>query len=238
MRLICLFFIGMFLSLSGESQSFDYNFSKDSVAWQELNSQTILNNSNSAWNFSYKIPIGFTFNYLGRSFDSLTIETNGYLVFDANRNYALTAFLGFGDCVDSSSNHSILGYEVSGSNGNKILKIQFKNVGSSNQTSKHFSYQIWLKESGAVEIHLGPNDYQPGMIITNNDTILTNRDSLQFYRVGLINMNMDTQTRGFFIGGNLSSPDSQPVDDNHPDPIFLMRAPSSGTRYTFTPNSN
>ncbi len=262
MHRICLFFAALFFSLSGESQSFNYDFSKDSVSWQELNSQTILNSGNQAWNFCYKIPIGFTFNFLGAGFDSLRIETNGYLVFDANRDYAMTAFLGFGDCMDSSGNHSVLGYEVSGTSGSKILKIQFKNIGSSKKSSKHLTYQVWLKESnGAVEIHIGPNDYQPGMIVTTDssfvqsvlldslfqptdslvlvhDTIFTNRDSMQFYRVGLLNMNLDSSTKGFFIGGDVSSPESQPVDDSHPDPIYMMRAPSCGTRYTFTPNSN
>ena len=239
MHRILLFFIGIFFTLQAESQDFNYTFSKDSVAWQELNAQTILNTSNSAWNFCYKIPIGFSFNYLGRSFDSLKIETNGYLVFDADRNYALTAFVGFDDCVDSLGNHSVLGYESSGSSGNRILKIQFKNTGVSAQSFRHLTYQVWLRESGTVEVHIGPNDFQPGIIVTDeDDTIFTNRDSAEFYRVGLLNMNMDASTNGFFIGGDVFSPQSQPVDNNHPEPIYMMRAPSSGTRYSFTPNSN
>ena len=247
MQRISLFFIGILFSLSGESQNFDYSFSKDSVSWQELNNQTILNENDTAWKFSYKIPVGFTFNFLGRNFDSVSIETNGYLVFDADRNYALTSFLGFGDCVDSIGNHSVLGYEVIGTPGNKILKIQFKNISNAKHSNQHFTYQLWLKENGAVEVHIGPNDYQPGIIVTTtvidsltveSDTLFTNPDSSQQFRVGMINMNMDSEIRGFFIGGNVSSPQSQPVDDNHPDPIYLVRAPSLGTRYTFTPNSN
>ncbi|HET6992014.1 MAG TPA: hypothetical protein VFJ43_11850 [Bacteroidia bacterium] len=247
MRYLLLVIGITFFSITARSQNFDYSFAKDSVAWQELNTQTILNNNNSAWNFCYKIPIGFSFNYLGAHFDSLRIETNGYLVFDDDRNFALTAFLDFGDCIDSSGNHAVLGYELSGSNGNHILKIQFKNTSNSHQSSKHFTYQIWLKENGAVEIHAGPNDFQPGIVVTNilsgssiveRDTVFVNTDSVQAYRIGLLNMNMDSQTRGFFIGGNTDSPQSQPVNDNNPEPVYLMRAPVSGTRYTFTPNSN
>ncbi|MDQ3111045.1 MAG: hypothetical protein M3R17_14220, partial [Bacteroidota bacterium] len=76
------------LSLPVKSQNFDYTVSVATETWQELNSQTILNTSNTAWKFSYKIPIGFTFNYLGRNFDSLNIETNGYIVFDAEHRYS------------------------------------------------------------------------------------------------------------------------------------------------------
>ncbi len=57
--------VGMLFSFSTKAQDFNYSFAKDSVAWQELNTQTILNSTNSAWNFSYKIPIGFSFEYLG-----------------------------------------------------------------------------------------------------------------------------------------------------------------------------
>lgn len=238
---------GMLFSATSTAQDFDYSFTKDSVAWQELNAQTILNADNSAWKFSYNIPIGFSFNYLGRDFDHVRVETNGYLVFDDDRNYAITAFLGFGDCVDAGGNHAVLGYELSGSPGNRIQKIQFKNVCNAMSASKFFTYQVWLKENGVVEIHVGPNDFQPGIIvntimegeqIVQRDTTFTNLDSMQVYRLGLLNMNMNTETNGFFIGGAPSSPQSQPVNQNFSEPIYMMRAPSQGTRYTFTPNSN
>jgi hypothetical protein len=238
---------GLLFNASLPAQDFNYSFAKDSVAWQELNAQTILNADNGAWNFAYKIPIGFSFEYLGRNFDSICIETNGYLVFDEDRNYALTAFLGFGDCVDASGNHAVLGYALSGTAGNRILKMQFKNTGSLLSTSRHLTYQVWLKENGSVEVHVGPNDFQPGMvvntiieneIVVHRDTVYTNVDSLQTYRVGLLNMNMNTETSGLFIGGTCAAPQSQPVNEAHPAPTYFMRAPSQGTRYTFTPNSN
>jgi hypothetical protein len=258
-RYLLSLFILLGPSLS--AQNFNYTVSTTTETWQELNSQTILNANNSAWNFSYKIPVGFPFTFLGRNFDSLTIETNGYLVFDEDRNYALTTFLGFSDCEDSSGTHAVLGYELSGTTGNRILKIQFKNTGVSRRATKFFSWQIWLKESGVIEVHIGPNDFQPSIIVFTDtssveallpdaegqandslvimrDTTFINYDSLQAYRVGLLNMNMDTPTRGLFIGGTIDSPQSRPVDENNSEPIYFMRAPSPNTRYTFTPNSN
>jgi hypothetical protein len=238
---------GMLFGASLPAQDFNYSFTKDSVEWQELNAQTILNTNNRAWDFSYKIPIGFSFEFLGRRFESLTIETNGYLVFDEDRNYALSVFSGFGDCVDQTGNHAVLGYELSGTAQNHILKIQFKNTGNPLSMSKHLTYQVWLKENGAAEIHVGPNDFQPGITVNavienaeviQRDTIYTNTDSLQVYRVGLLNMNMNTEISGLFVGGTTSSPQSLPVNESHVVPAYLMRAPSQGTRYTFTPNSN
>lgn len=257
------YLISLLILLSPDlfSQDFNYTVTTDTETWQELNSQTILNPNNSAWNFSYKIPVGFSFNYLGRNFDSLTIETNGYLVFDADRNYAFTTFLGFSDCTDSTGTHSVLGYELSGTTGDHILKIQFKNTGNSLHASEFFSWQVWLKENGVVEIHIGPNDFQPSFTVSNDssfvesvlpdqegeptdslvitqDTTFINYTSLQAYRVGMLNMNMDTSTRGLFVGGEVDSPQSQPVDDQDAEPLYFMRAPSQNTRYTFTPNSN
>ncbi len=143
-----LFILAFVFAVYGitRAQNFNYTVSTDSVSWNELNTQTILNGNNSAWNFSYKIPIGFTFSFLGRSFDSLTIETNGYLVFDNDRNYALTAFSGVGDHIDSLGNHAIIGYELSGTNGNHILKIQYLNCSPNAGGDEVQSWQVWLKD--------------------------------------------------------------------------------------------
>lgn len=228
------------------AQNFDYTVTTDSVAWNELNAQTILNTNNSAWNFSYKIPIGFTFNYLGRNFDSLTIETNGYIVFDAERNYALTAFSGIGDRVDSSGNHALISYELTGSEGNHILKIQYKNCGENISASKTQSWQIWLKENGNVEFRVGPGTLRTNEITvteTNTNTqqdttyTITETDTTKNFRIGLLNMNMDTEVKGIFVGGNPSSPQAQPVNETYPEMLYMDFVPSSGYRYTFTPSN-
>lgn len=219
-------------SLIANSQNFNYTFSADSVGWQELTSQTIKNTSNSAWNFAYRIPIGFTYNYLGRNFDSLTIETNGYLVFDNDRYYEFTAFLGLADCVDSNGTHSVLSYNISGSSGNHILKIQYKNLSNQYNAVKFFSYQIWLKESNrAIEVHIGPNDFQPVVV----DSVLQ-VDSSMFYRVGILNANMDLEDNGLFIEGDPRNPTSVPCNTQNPETAFLILPPVPGYRYVFTPN--
>lgn len=223
---------GMLFSLSIKAQDFNYSFAKDSVAWQELNTQTILNTDNSAWNFTYKIPIGFSFNYLGRNFESLTIETNGYIVFDDDRNYALTAFSGFSDRVDSSGNHSVLGYDVSGSANNHVLKIQFKSLGEAGES--YLSYQIWLRENGnIIEFHIGPNYFQ----MSPYDELFA-FDTEHYCRIGFVNMNMDTEVCGFFATGNPSSPTFQQATSQNQDPIYLYGIPKQGIFYVFTPSSN
>ncbi|HTF04834.1 MAG TPA: hypothetical protein VK826_12450 [Bacteroidia bacterium] len=240
-------FIFIFLSAANlRSQDFDYTVSTDSVAWNELSAQTILNTGNSAWSFSYKIPIGFTFNYLGRNFDSLTIETNGYIVFDEDRNYALTAFSGVGDCVDSEGNHAIIGYELSGTVGNRILKIQYKNCGLSGSSSETQSWQIWLRENGNVEVRIGPGTLRTneiGVLVVNEETFeesfstILVIDTEQNCRIGLLNMNMDTEVRGLFIGSSCTSPQTRAVNEEYPETLYLDSVPNRGFRYTFTPSN-
>jgi hypothetical protein len=240
--------IFIFLSaIQLRSQDFNYTVSADSVAWNELNAQTILNTGNSAWNFSYKIPIGFTFNFLGRNFDSLTVETNGYLVFDDDRNYALTAFSGVGDCIDSESNHAVIGYELTGTAGNRVLKIQYKNCCITGSATETQSWQVWLLENGNVEVRVGPGTLRTNTVsiveineITLEETIsaITQLDTVQKYRIGLLNMNMDTEERGLFIGSNPVFPQTRTVNDESPDPVSLSSVPNRGYRYTFTPSVN
>lgn len=243
-----LFIIAFVLAAYGvtRGQNFNYTVSTDSVSWNELNAQTILNSNNSAWNFSYKIPIGFTFNYLGRNFDSLTIETNGYVVFDNDRNYALTAFSGVGDHVDSAGNHAVLGYELSGTAGNHILKLQYKDCSPSVSGSEVQSWQVWLKENGNVEVRVGPGALRTNTLnateyneATQLDTtyVVEEVDTTQQYRIGLLNMNMDTEVRGVFASGNPGAPQAEVVDENNSETPLLHFIPSRGYRYTFTPSN-
>jgi hypothetical protein len=155
------------------AQDFDYTVSTDSVAWNELSSQTILNANNSAWNFSYRIPIGFAFPFCGRNFDSLTIETNGYVVFDDDRNYALTAFSGVGDHVNENGDHAVLSYQLSGTSGNHILKMQFLNCGLNPGGDEVQSWQVWLRENGTVECQKSYNGFNEN--VCNNTRTISNR---------------------------------------------------------------
>jgi len=222
-----LFLAALLLTGIAHAQQFDYTVSCDTTGtYQELSAQTLLNSNNSSWAPRYKIPIGFSFHYLGRNFDSLWIETNGYLVLDEDRNYAFTAFNSFMDKIDANGDHAVLGYNLSGDPGSRVLKLQFKKVGQTLSTSEHLSYQVWLKEDSVLEVHVGPHSYTPGY------------NAQHAVRIGLINMNMDTETRGYFIGGeNPSQPQGQYCTDNTPTITYLQGIPATHTRYRFTPSN-
>ena len=245
---IPLILFAFLCSYTLRAQQFDYTVSCDSSGtYQELSSQTILNTNNSAWNFSYRVPVGFAFNFLGQNFDSVTVERNGYLSFDKDRSYALMAFNAFYDKQDSSGNRSVLSYAQSGSAPNRILKIQYKNVGQSGTASELLSYQLWLKEGGALEVHIGPHTqltaeagFDTTMIayVTEGDSMILHTnyyDTLMPVQIGLLNTNMDSETRGLFLKGSPTQPASQPVNDQNPGFAFMRSLGRAGTTYTFTP---
>lgn len=211
------------------AQQFSYTATCDSSGtYEELNAQTLLNPGGEVWSFRYRIPIGFAFSFLGQSFDSVTVERNGYLSFDSDRRYAIMAFNTFHDKTDSMNNRSTLSYALSGTAGSRVLKLQFKNVGQTHDASEALSYQLWMKESGAVEIHLGPHTYAVADTSNYSDTLMA-------VQLGLLNTQMDTPVRGLFLGGSPTQPASQPVDDQHPDMVFMRSLGRAGTKYSFIP---
>lgn len=223
----------LLLALSGFSsvraQQFSYTVSCDSSGtYQELTAQTLLNPGGGAWAQTYRVPLGFAFSFLGNTFDSVTVERNGYLSFDSDRRYALMVYNAFRDKTDSTNNHSTLGYALSGTAGSRILKLQYKNVGATRNKKELFSYQIWLKENGSIEVHVGPHTYP--VAASNNYT-----DTLNANHIGLLNTNMDTETRGLFLKGSPTQPASQPVNDSYPDLPYLRSYGEEGTTYSFIP---
>lgn len=231
LRVLSLLVCMVVLHSKAVAQDFNYTATLDVTTWQELPSQTICNTGNAEWQFAYRIPIGFSFPFNGANYDSLTIETNGYLLFDTDRNQAFTAYFQFQDKIDSLGNHAVLGYATSGTAGNQILKIQYKNVGQYSDPGEYLSYQIWLYENGRIDMVTGPNSYQP-------DSLNPNLDTTQYIRTGLLNTNMTGTNRGYFIGQTQSGPAGQPLNDTTPAIPVFNSVPASGTRYSFIPVTN
>lgn len=77
--------------------------------------------------------------------------------------------------VDSIDNTTALSYVVEGNPGNKILKVQWKNLAlSSGQPGNYVNYQIWLHQStGIFEIFYGPSsaNNSSGYTTTNGPNI-------------------------------------------------------------------
>jgi hypothetical protein len=220
----------LFLFSSVKAQTFNYSVATDTTgAYAPLTGSASINNDSVSWNFIYKKAIGFPFSFLGRSFDTLSIEKNNYIAFDKNRSYALLAFPGF-SCKKLSTNHySKISSSLTGASPNRIFKIQFEKVGQSDYGGEYINYQVWLNENGRIDYVMGDHTYPIADSATYNDT-------LNSVLIGLINTNMDTSPRGLFLSGASDGPTPQPVSDGSPDISFLRSMPREGTKYSFIPN--
>lgn len=210
-----------------KAQNFNYTISLDSSAqYTGLSNATVLS-PNQKWRTKYEIPTGFS----AGSLQNVSLETNGFVIYNQSFNHAIMAFKGFGCKLDSNSSFSQLSYLTTGTTGSKILKIEFKNVGQGEDPHELLSYQIWIKENGVFEIAVGPNTYEknPG------DTII---DTNQVVHLGLINRNMDAENNGLFISGTPQNPLSSPINSQSPELGYLRTVPKRGFKYTFTPIQN
>jgi hypothetical protein len=223
-----LIIVGVLINIMGRTfaQTFSYQLTSTSVEYSPLSEPTFISNGSDWTNQRFKISVGFNFNFLGQNFDSLYIETNGFIVFDKKRNYSIATFKGANCKKDTNDTYSSMSYILSGNNGNKVLKIQFNNIGFvDHDPTELFSYQIWLYEqSGTVEFHTGPNNNQ--LYLEDGKPTL----------LGLINANQDTETKAFLATGNPASPSGTSQVQNN-GLSYLSTIPEEGRTFIFSPNN-
>lgn len=211
-------------------QSFNYTLSVDSAGtYTALAAKTAITGTDTVWDFVNEKAIGFSFPFNGQSFDSIYIERNSYIVFDRPRTLALLVYPGFSCKPDSQGNYSPLEFNLEGSAPNRILKLQYTRVGQTEYPAEYLSYQVWLHESGRIDVITGAHTY-PIADSTNYS------DTLYPCQIGLINPNMNTTTNGLFLKGSPTQPASQPINETYTDISFLRSFPRPGTKYSFIPD--
>jgi hypothetical protein len=151
-----------------------YYFNVTSGTYENLVNPISVNNGVS-WdrNSSYQIYFNFDFPILDQTYTALNVMAGGGLSFPGLGNKKLRVFShpdsGYllGD-RDSTNSASPISYEIVGSPGQRILKIQWENAGfrewcSSSDTNDYVNFQIWLYEDvSRIEVHFGDNQANPG----------------------------------------------------------------------------
>lgn len=158
--------IAFFLLFIGNVVAQDYVVSYDSTAYVSLSTFETVNESNPEFDaigdeLYQKIPIGFTYNIEGESFDSLMVCESGYVLFRSGsieKSY-ISIFDSPLKNFDDMPEASPIVYNTSGTDGNQIFILEFINVGFLNDSENNDSanFQLWLYESCSdFEVHIGP----------------------------------------------------------------------------------
>lgn len=172
--LFALFCLSAYI-LVGQS----YNFSTTNTTYTSLTDSTSLNGTATWDDPSFVIPVGFDFEYFGEVLNTLYISDIGLggLLADTPNDFGVISILQLygADIIDRGFNFNLgesptgslssISYKLEGSAGNRILKIEWNNVGffedvfingSSNSNATNF--QLWVFEiNNSFEIHFGPN---------------------------------------------------------------------------------
>jgi hypothetical protein len=161
MKKTVLFILFSFVvTISGFAQT--YGITAFESQYQPLEGDSVISEGIKWGNTIWDLPIGFTFNFLGKDFDQLTLWAN-QIEFDyENEEYIIVTYSAdvqdLGWNTSGSGPLSPISVALEGNVGSRIYKIQFANAGFFQGTpSDWVNYQVWLYEtSNAIEFHFGP----------------------------------------------------------------------------------
>lgn len=240
--------MSLIMGLITYSNAQSYQFSKTTGTYTNLTGATSLTN-NLTWDDPIAtIPLGFNITlfdttvstlYFNESFWGGTIMASNL---DVGRAAAISIFEA--DLMDRGYDYlmgedqpgglSTLSYKVDGTSGNKVAKIEWKNVGFyeeilNDDTSLQFmNCQLWLYEgSNTIEMHYGPNNVTNGPLVYENEP----GPSIGIFPA----VNMETflfEGDGFAVGGIV--PNELGYINFSDTTPYLGGTPANGTIYKFT----
>jgi type IX secretion system substrate protein len=193
----------------------------------------------------YLIPVGFDFEFMGLTVDTLVVGDNYIgleysLVYDEDWNqYYYEVFSGidvFGaDMIDfgfaDREAKSHINYELEGTAGNRILKIEwikagfYKEVDETGEAESYAYFQVWLfEEDNHFEMRYGPS-------YINNETLCFDYELGPYIDFGRAEDNYSV-IHGYYLEGAPSDPTMTPIETDFDE--TLNGNPQSGTTYFFT----
>lgn len=170
------------LASASHVQSQTYTLTTSNGTYADLTAPNVLDESNAdiipsgstSFAVYQPIPIGFDFEILGVSYDSLRVAQYGYVSF-SNAGSQETLILAY-DCrldyFQGDSSLSSINYTLEGTPGNQIFKLEFNNYGFyEDATDTYFAnFQLWLYEDcNEFEVHVGSTSVGPGIFINPTD---------------------------------------------------------------------
>lgn len=213
MKKLLIILVLLFITVTSKGQS--YQFETRIEEYQNLINPISLNQG-EVWEMAdYTIPIGFNFPFYDVFIDTLYFfDSAPSILSSSDKEWGMHQILiPFGaSLVDRgyplTISQSPLSYELSGVIGNRVLKIEWQNVGFMmefymNGTLNDYSnFQLWLYETtGKIEIHIGPTQ------ISYPSYAYTYESGPEVSIIPVYDYDMDTiSSESFFLIGNPSNP--------------------------------
>lgn len=182
MKKITKFVLSLCMILvAGKAAVAQYNYSTFTAPFQYLTNPDTLSLNTPDWDDDeYYIAIGFPVNAFGTSYDSMVVETNGSVILYNNLTNmwtttdTLPTLMGFGEFISNngtgdmryrSYGNSPISYEISGTPGARIVKVEWRNASFYNSDNNYLDsldFQVWLFETtGDIEYHYGASYVNP-----------------------------------------------------------------------------
>jgi hypothetical protein len=152
----------LLLLLKASAQNYTV-VTKLNQAYEPLNKVSTVT---STWdhNFFVTQDLGITYHWFNKVYnfdgnDGLFIFGSGILAGATNTDSTDFDIDGFFVGLKAKNNTSGLVYQIEGSQGNRIIKAEWKNATiDGGDTADYVNFQIWLYEAnGAMEVHFGPS---------------------------------------------------------------------------------
>ncbi|MBA3828802.1 MAG: T9SS type A sorting domain-containing protein [Taibaiella sp.] len=229
---VFLFLFVITLSAFGNSY---YLFQRTTGTYAELNGDTAVNpiTTSPGTSYQYSVLNGDIFTLFNISYpldgvhNSLIFSTDGSIGLETDTSFII--FDGMFTYLDSIDNTSKVSYKVEGSGNNKILKVQWKNLGlRGGPTGNYVNVQMWLyKATGVLEVHYGPSS-------ANN---ATGYDDATGPNVGVFHSNEDFSVMYEKIWLN-GTPSAITIDSMHNTSFAALHGvPANGEVYVFSPRN-
>lgn len=211
-----------------------YRFEQTTGAYADLSGHTVIQNPNFGSGDLFLVDLtGETFRFYKTPFTfggttTFYLQTNGNIRVDDGSSTIIVdgAFI----FLDSIDNNSEISYKVEGASGNKIVKVQWKNLKiRTGQPDNFINIQIWVYQAtGIIEIHYGPSS-------ASNASGFTETGNTAGINVGIFHVPTDFSK--FYEKLWLNNEPSNLVIDSSTQFAFkaLKGVPPNGSVYRFVP---
>jgi hypothetical protein len=199
-------------------------------------------NAGAVWNAETTYPIDFDFNFViyDQTFSYFVVEAGGGISFPNSGYKAIRVYhTPFGGYYlqdkGVGSSVSSIGYEVSGEDLHKIIKVQWKNAGfiqwyANSDPTDYVDFQIWIfQEDAHIELHFGPNQTDAGTYGYPDGTSDPDPGpSIKFYYDSCSNV------LSYYLAAD--NPAHDYFDMCEPNYSFIDGTPSENTTYIIQPS--